>query len=158
MRQLPEKEYLRLKAATRRLVRMCGGIVAAAETTRVDKGRMSRYCDAKEDLFAPIDVIADLEAEVNEPIVSSLINDMCSESRVPRQPTDPGLHLHKLTKELGDVAGAVLEAQKDGRYSINELETIHKEMEDLLRRASRAHDDVYTMIAALRGSKETEAA
>ncbi len=157
IRQLAAADYLQIKAAFRRLVKRCGGVEAAASCTRADPSRLSKYQNPDDPMFAPIDVVADLEAEVNEPIVSDLVNTMCSESRIASTPEDPSKHCHALTKELGDVAGRIIEAQRDGKYTLTELRQIEKELQDLIFAAQRAHGDVCQMQADIK-AKSIEAA
>lgn len=157
IRQLAAADYLQIKAAFRRLVKRCGGLEAAASCTRADTSRLSKYQNADDPLFAPIDVVADLEAEVNEPIVSDLVNSMCSDSRIARNPEAPGNHLHVLTKEMGDVAARLIEAQQDGKYTLTELRLIEKEIQDLILAAQRMHQDVCDLQSKVKAGS-TEAA
>lgn len=60
---------LGFKAAVRRAVKMAGGGVAAAEETRVDPARLSRYGSAFDALIAPIDVAADLDRAAGDDVI-----------------------------------------------------------------------------------------
>jgi hypothetical protein len=67
--------YKRLKRRTDQLIDACGGLVAAAEETRAGKSSLANYSDSREHgaaatLWAPIDVIADLEKAAGEPLVT----------------------------------------------------------------------------------------
>jgi hypothetical protein len=67
--------YKRLKRRTDRLIDLCGGLIAASEETRAGKSSLSNYADSREhgagaNLWAPIDIIADLEAAAGEPLVT----------------------------------------------------------------------------------------
>lgn len=75
-RQLPARDYASLKAEFRDLVEAAGGVTRAARITRVNAPRLSNYCSAQDPSFAPIDVIADLEAEVGEPVVTRILADL----------------------------------------------------------------------------------
>jgi len=66
-RFLPARDYLALKSAFARLVEQAGGQSAAARIVRVGQQQVSNYCSLAEEqaeCFAPLDVVADLEAEV----------------------------------------------------------------------------------------------
>jgi len=75
-RQLPARDYASLKAEFRDLVEAGGGVTRAARITRVNAPRLSNYCSSQDSSFAPVDVIADLEAEVGEPIVTRILADL----------------------------------------------------------------------------------
>jgi hypothetical protein len=67
--------YKRLKRRTEKLINLCGGLVDAAEETRAGKSSLANYADSREhgaaaNLWAPIDVIADLEQAAGEPLVT----------------------------------------------------------------------------------------
>ncbi|MFA5897904.1 MAG: hypothetical protein WC829_02205 [Hyphomicrobium sp.] len=74
-RQLPAADYHGLKTAFRALVRRIGSATHAAELTRVRQQEISNYGSAADEYaerFAPIDVIADLEAEVGPLVTAEL--------------------------------------------------------------------------------------
>lgn len=74
MRELPRTDYLRLKAATRELVKQAGGVDAAAGITRPGRSTLSDYGNpGHEDVFMPADVIADLEAATGLPAVTGIL-------------------------------------------------------------------------------------
>ena len=60
---VPQGAYLTLKGAQRQLNKAVGGLESGASITRVDYRRLSRYGSPNEALFAPVDVVADLEAD-----------------------------------------------------------------------------------------------
>ncbi|WP_337996209.1 hypothetical protein [Oleispirillum naphthae] len=83
-RYLPLNDYLALKASVRSLVRSCGGPNAAAGITRSDAPRLSRYGAAEEAMHAPLDVIADLEAEAGVPEVTRVLAGFLGYVLVPK--------------------------------------------------------------------------
>lgn len=87
-RYLPLNDYLALKAACRALVRACGGPNAAAGITRSDAPRLSRYGAAEEAMHAPLDVIADLEAEAGTPEVTRVLAGFLGYVLVPKPKAD----------------------------------------------------------------------
>ncbi|MDB5597408.1 MAG: hypothetical protein JWM36_4369 [Hyphomicrobiales bacterium] len=86
-RQLPSADYARLKAAFRDLVEASGGVNRAARVTRVNAPRISSCGSAQKPDFAALDVIADLEAECGQPIVSAMLADLAGFVLVPKEAT-----------------------------------------------------------------------
>lgn len=78
-----DAEYVSLKQASKRLIKSCGGLEAAAMVTRVGHSELARYYDPSERLFMPIDVAADLEAISRNPLVSRCLADMLGFSLIP---------------------------------------------------------------------------
>lgn len=74
MRQLPRNDYLAIKAATRQLVKQAGGLDNAAAVTRPGRSALSDYGNPNhDDVFMPADVIADLETEISEPLLTAAL-------------------------------------------------------------------------------------
>lgn len=127
-RQLPALDYKAVKAAFRLLVQEAGGPVAAAKITRVSDTMLSNYGNPNnEDCFAPIDVVADLEAEVGTPIVTCKLADLMGFDLVPRNGPDK-LEIEHIGRHLGDVSSAMTEtirsmadAMADGRLTAIEM-------------------------------------
>ena len=70
---LPRRDYLRIKAAFRELVDMVGGQTAAGRISRPGQQWIGRYGSTDPEYatcFPPADVIADLEAQCGQPVVS----------------------------------------------------------------------------------------
>ena len=111
-RQLPARDYLALKAAVRDLVTAAGGANRAAELTRSDAPRLSRYGSPHEAMHAPLDVIADLEAEAGAPIVTAILADMQGFNLVPQT---------AISKPDASISLSIGEAAKDFGAMISEL-------------------------------------
>lgn len=151
-RYLPANDYRALKAATRDLVAACGGSTRAAEITRLDQGSISRSGNLHERQYLPIDVVADLEAECGDPIVSRFLVGLCNHDAVPRggpspRPADHIRALGELSREVADVMQAQSVAAADGVIDAQESEEILKEL-----------DDVYQVISAMRAAHRRNAA
>lgn len=82
-RQFDRSSYLKLKAATRRLNKQVGGQEAAASLTRVDVGRLCRYGLAHDPSFMPVDVVADLESDAGDLIVTKILAGLNGHLVVP---------------------------------------------------------------------------
>lgn len=151
-RQLPRADYRALKAAFRMLVDEVGGPVAAARITRVSDTMLGNYGDTnRADCFAPIDVVADLEAELGVPIVTAQLADLSQRDVVPRSPPAAPEAEH-LARHLGDVSQAMAAtvatvggAVADGHVDADELRQIlktvaaaHTQLAELARDAGLA--------------------
>lgn len=62
--------YQALRRATRELILSAGGLERAAKKTRVSKSTLASYYDPQASVFMPVDVAADLEADLNDLPVS----------------------------------------------------------------------------------------
>ncbi|HEX4890603.1 MAG TPA: hypothetical protein VFW37_09600 [Alphaproteobacteria bacterium] len=106
-----ESDYALLKQASRRLIKACGGLEAAAMITRVRHSELARYYDPSEKLFMPIDVMADLEAISRNPLVTRCLAQMQDFSLIPLQlhlTSEPGHHWTALLASLGEETAAAL--------------------------------------------------
>ncbi|WP_173087330.1 phage regulatory CII family protein [Devosia sp. 1635] len=153
-RQLPASDYAKLKAATRQLISTSGGPVDAARVTRVDHQGLSRYGSTNEDhaeRFMPADVIADIEAECGQPIVTRKLADLAGYLLVPvpqvaRTGTVLGAVTAATLKETSDVFVALGESLGDGTVSQADAERIGREV-----------DEAMAKLAALKLQVEDEA-
>lgn len=120
-RQLPQTDYNGLKTAYRDLVKRLGGTVHASKLTRVRQQEISNYGSAAPDYlerFAPIDVVADLEAEVG-PVVTAELARLSNHMLVPlpevvRNGTPLGRITGKAMKETADVFARIGAMLDDG--------------------------------------------
>ncbi|CAO4174912.1 phage regulatory CII family protein [Methylorubrum populi] len=117
-RQLPSRDYLGLKAAFRDLVEAAGGGTRAATRTRGSASLFSRYGAVQEEMQAPLDVVADLEAETGDLIVTRALAALHGYVLVPNPEGVPsaanfGRHLGVLAREAGDVISGLGEALAD---------------------------------------------
>jgi len=148
-RYLPLRDYLTLKAAVRRLVRICGGPHAAAAITRSDTSRLSRFGAPSEAMQAPVDVIADLEAEAGAPLVTRALADLSGYLLVPVPAAAAGEigpgELGALAKEAGEAISRLGEALAgDGRVSAAEIRRLNlrSEIRDALEILARIDESL----------------
>lgn len=150
-RQLPRSEYLALKAAFRGLVTMAGGPNRAATITRGNASLLSRYGAPQEDMFAPADVVADLEAEVGEPVVTRVLAEMSGQHLVPKckagVSSDFLRHLGAIGKETGDVVSALSVAMADGGMSQDEAKACLTEARELARKNACLIQDLEAVVS-----------
>lgn len=125
----PAAAYLALKAAVRRLTKGCGGQEAAAQVTRVDFQRIGRYGRPHEAQHAPVDVIADLEADSGEPMVTRVLADLQGYVLVPKpgaRAVPVGIeHLGQVGREAGDVIAGLSDALADGEVTAGECRDLN---------------------------------
>lgn len=137
-RQLPANDYAALKAATRQLINAAGGAVAAAAVTRGGHQNIGRYGSAQPDdgeRFMPADVIADLESECGQPVMTRALAKLSGhllvpEPRVVRSGTALGSVTAKALKETSDVFVALGEGLGDGRLCAADAARIEAEIEE----------------------------
>jgi hypothetical protein len=140
-RTLPESAYLALKAATRRLIKAAGGVDHV--TTRVKKSTLSDYGNIeKPECFATIDVIADLEADVGEPIVSEVLAQLIEDGKRPAKDAalNPVAHGAEVMMQLGRFTEEALKTLADGHIDDHELKRLISESEQLRLKADQLHD------------------
>jgi len=77
--------FHRVKAATRDLVKTCGGVVRAGEIACVSKTEISRWQNAADEGIVPLPAMLALEAECGLPIVTTVLADL-SGRRLAHQP------------------------------------------------------------------------
>ena len=113
--------YERLKGAARDLIGAAGGPRRCQGITRGTESLLSRYGARQEEVFAPIDVIADLEKDAGEPIVTKLLAELSGHLLVP-MPTATGdtnwkAHVVSLLSECGKVPIGLTQATLDDEVS-----------------------------------------
>ncbi len=139
-RQLPANDYALLKAATRKLISHAGGAVAAAAVTRGGHQNIGRYGSAQPDdgeRFMPADVIADLESECGQPVLTRALAKLAGFLLVPeprggQAGTALGMITARALKEISDVFVALAEAQGDGKLCAADAARIDAEIEEAI--------------------------
>lgn len=133
-RQLPESDYLRVKALCRRLVKLAGGFCRAAEVTRLNKTHIADCCNPAKAWFLPIDAILDLEVEVGQALVTGELSQMQDEL-VASGSFDIEALLKlgaRIQEELGQFCGLSRQAGEDQVIDDRELDQLIKEADDVL--------------------------
>jgi hypothetical protein len=152
-RQLPQTDYLRLKAATRELTKAAGGQEAAAAVSRLKShvtiGRYGRIQDAE---FAPIDVVADLEAEIGEAPVTRALAALAGliVIPVPRVEGEAPVtrRLGAMARETGEAVARVGEAlADDGRVTPGDVSRLR--LREEIREAMEALAGMDKLLAAI---------
>ncbi len=154
-RTTTEQDRFSLKFAFRQLLKMAGGQEAASFITRGKHQTLNRYGNVnEEDCHAPVDVIADLEREVGEPVVTKLLADMAGYIVIKKSvvAADANLvsHLSNLACESGHAIQAIAEGIADQDLSEAELARIVKEARDLREAAAAAELAAQAKLDALK--------
>ena len=151
-RQLPAESYALLKAATRHLVRAAGGVEHAP--TRVGKSNLSDYGSInKSETYIPIDVVADIEADLGDPRVTRALADLAGYDLVPRTGTELAeVDLDRMVSALGSRYGQLCQVvermEADGIRERHELRAAVESIDALIHVATRKRD---AMVRALNG-------
>lgn len=125
-----EADYLALKGATRRLVEACGGVESAAAVTRTGFQVLSKYGRPQEPVFAPVDVVADLEADAGDPFVTRALAQLAGHVLVPLPRAEAGQgrwyrHISEIAMDAGAVVQRLGEAiADDGEVTKAECRTL----------------------------------
>lgn len=152
---LTPRERARLKDATRLLVERAGGPSEAAQHTRVAASLLSRYGSTAaehETTFAPADVVAELQLEAGEPIVTRVLADVQGFDLVPRVKAEGSADYHghdtDLTRASCTLMMAFRDARADGKIDAAELMHLEALAEQLMREIAEFRHDAQRDIAA----------
>lgn len=162
-RQHGQEIYAALRAHTRRLVIAAGGVDAAALITRAGKSSLSLYGAEgngdKPNPYIPADVVADLEKDVGEPMVTRELARIAGFELVPLAARcsegngDPAHMVLRINREMGEFSAAVEDMDADGRRTPAELERCIRELDDVLARGRACRDRLEAMrLAAIKGA------
>lgn len=159
-RELPRRDYDALKDATRLLVEGFSSLAEAASITRSDAARLSRYGNRHEEgMFAPIDVIADLESRLGKPVVTAILADMLGFVLVPKeeakQRPDLAQHVGSVAKETGEAVSALavlIDPATRTPQNIAKAQKEIREAEERLAGAEQILDALGGNVTPFRGS------
>lgn len=137
MRSLNREQYLLVKAATRTLIKNCGGLESAATMTRVGTSSLSDYCSVeKEDVFIPLDVALDLQIESGTFPLTEALAALSGGSFTPAdaQAANPNLTIAAagMMGETADAIKSISESMKDGKITPREKKDITKQIQDVI--------------------------
>ncbi len=168
-RTLPNDVYLTIKAATRNLAKLCGGVEAAATETRIEKTGVGDYGNInKMGSFAPVDVIADLEMAAGEPVVTRALAKIAGYALVPTADAEgvrgvvceiaahqPVLLAAEIAVLLGKLQEDSLQAAADGDLSNGELDEQIRDYDLVLMQGHRNQDALRRLREARRNGSIT---
>ena len=155
-RRLPERTYLRLKGAFGDLLHANGGGLDAAQRTRLAQPDLSRFKSTNTEhalRFAPIDVVADLEAAAGAYPVTRVLAELanCILVPLPEGMAEGALaeRTGKSAKEFGDVMVRIGLALTDGKITAAEATSILQEIREVMLELS-------ALAQAVRAATEAE--
>lgn len=160
LRPTNDIERSALKTVFRMLLKLAGGQEAAENFTRGKHQTLNRYGNASEDnrdCHAPIDVIADLERVVGEPIVTKQLADMSGYLLVKKMEnvgsSDMLAHLVNVGKETGDVMTVLSDVASGGADSEEALRRLMKEAREGREAHAAVEEAARVRLAEIEASK-----
>lgn len=140
-RLLPAASYCGLKAAFRRLANDAGGQESLASITRVSQAQISLYGRppgaATTEAYAPIDVVADAEADTGEPLVTRALAHLAGYILVKKpEAAARRVDFHDLAafgKESGEALARLAQVLDDGQVTAQEAPEAIAELRDVQR-------------------------
>jgi uncharacterized SAM-dependent methyltransferase len=137
VRNLNQQDYISLKAATRKVIKQCGGLEMAARETRVGVPTLSDYQNTGNmECFIPVDVLADLmSASESTTVLDVLAIQLgCIMVRIPDLKGQPILsaQLARILKETGDVLAGAGQALTDNKLSPREAAKLVTQIDEAL--------------------------
>jgi hypothetical protein len=125
-----------LKSLFRALVDRVGGCEAAATCTRPGRSQIASYYDMTSEAFAPVDVVADLEAVAQEPLITAELARRAGYALVPIEPHGNGelpASMAAFGREVAEVFATFAESMADGTLSRDEAEAMQRQLLDVIR-------------------------
>ncbi len=140
-RRLPPACYDRLKAATRRQIKASGGLEAAAAVTRVGKTELGSYqANGNATRFAPVDVVADLQADSSDTALLEALANLINCIVVPLHVTGGALHrdMAAFGQHAAEVFRDYAEIRNHGTTTIKDLQRLDRDLEQVIHVAVHA--------------------
>lgn len=161
--RISDADKAALKAAARRMIKVAGGLESASTACRASKTSLGRFGSIHDEQFIPADVIADLEADVGEPIVSRELARLAGYELTPARlivsaAADPASMVINIARAAGELAAAVQDMDADGRREVRELKAVVDALSSLVRTGNHSLDGVQRMILAAKHAAADEAA
>lgn len=142
-RELPARDYQRLKLATGDAIESCGGSRRAEKLTRVSHQQLGSYrseAEADAKTFIAVDVAADLEADLvsrgQRPLITEALADIAGFVLYPKPETlaadSDDFALVTMAKETAEVLAEALAAKADGRVSPAERQRVRQQAREAI--------------------------
>lgn len=140
-RAVSDAWFHRIKAATRDLVKACGGVERAADIARVGKSTVQRWYSPKDEDIIPISAVLSLEADCDMPFVTQIMADLNGRSlsdndQVPDAAGCITTGHNKLMGKLVELTTEVVAAKADGVVTPTEAEVIDRKTAEMVQAAS----------------------
>lgn len=149
-RPISDAWFHRIKAATRDLVKACGGVVRAGEIAHVSKSEVSRWQSAVDTDLIHLPALLALESECGVPFVTRVMADLNGVRLAGGAET---VALAEITARNAEVMQAVAAYVAAGSESLADLELTAAEAETLdrsLAELGRALEPMKQVLATVR--------
>jgi len=150
-RLLTPQAYGALKGATAAALAIAtpkGSAEAFAPLTRVEARTVRKYADHSDEMFAPIDVAADLDRAAGKPILTSALAQICG-LVVARVEGDPHARVMSAIKETSEAVAAIASLDAAGGLDTQQIRAARAELREAIA-ALVGHEQALT--AKLEGS------
>lgn len=125
-----------LKSLLRALIDRCGGFDAAATCVRVSRSQLHNYTAMDSDNFAPVDVVAALEAVAGEPLVTAELARRADHALVPLDLQGEGeipCSIAAFGREVSEVFASYAGGMADGVLTDEEAADLERKLLDVKR-------------------------
>lgn len=134
MRLLSPNAYGALKGATAAALAVAtakGSAESFAPLTRVEARTLRKYADHNDEMFAALDVAADLDRAAGKPILAAALAQLsgCAVSRID---SDPEARALVALKETGEAVAAVAQLASSGAWGLDQSRAVRAEIREAL--------------------------
>lgn len=139
--------FHRIKAATRDLVKVCGGVVRAGEIANLSKSEMSRFQSAVDPDIITVPAVLALEGECKLPLVTTVMADLrghrLTSSEGETAATIRLMRSHADTvRAAAEMMAAGAAAMADGQLTPSEIELLDRSAGELERALAATRLDI----------------
>lgn len=159
-RSLPDDTMHRIKAATRDLVKVCGGLKRAGEILGVSEQTVSRYQLPTHPELMPLAAVLILEAECGlSPVTRAMAQVNGRDLSEPSEASAAGCLMQRhadVMREVGDLMTTGADVLADGAVTPNEADRLDREAGQLEAALGRLRGDLASVkggdkVAVFRG-------
>jgi hypothetical protein len=140
-RAISDTWFNRIKAATRDLVKACGGVERSADLAHVGKSTVARWYSLKDEDIIPISAVLSLEADCDMPFVTQIMADLNGRSLTDQDAVrDTAGCLttghNNLMGKFAELTTELVAAKADGVVTPAEAEVLDRKAAEMERAAS----------------------
>lgn len=138
-----------LCAAFRDLVDACGGANRAAKLTGLSVGMISKYCHPHHNEMARSDVIAILEQDCGDPVVTRALAELSGWTIVQAMSVAPAdaliQNFSEVAKDSGAALSSVGQGMADGRFDAKDAKAALPAMRELVESATGMMEQIESL-------------
>lgn len=156
-RPIHDAWFHRIKAATRDLVKACGGVVRAGEVAHASKSEVSRWQSGTDPDVIPLTAVLALEADCSMALITSVMADLNGQRLVgdgPASAVEVAGHHAEALRSMADLISSGAAALADGRITPAEATVLDRAAGD----AERALAPLRRVLASVQGGVTLAAA